>query len=130
MSILKFAAKAVGSVALVTAGVAASVVRMAADASGNDELSDMIGGVVDASFDGVKNMWADPDNPYEDDGYSSLRRTLKSKQQAAQKIKEMAQLAQKNGDNEKYDEYMARYYDLREQCNELSKELNNIGMEE
>ena len=103
---------------------------MAADASGNDELSDMIGGVVDASFDGVKNMWADPDNPSEDDGSSSLRRTLNSKQQAAQKLKEMAQLAKKNGDDEKYDDYMARYHDLREQCDEISKELRSIGMEE
>lgn len=126
MSILKFAAKAVGSVALVTAGVAAGVVRMAADASGNDELSDMIGGVVDASFDGVKNMWADPDNPPEDtSSYDSLNRARNSKIQAAQRVRDMASTAKRNGDDEKYDKYMARYNELREQCDELSEAMKD-----
>ena len=124
MSILKFAAKAVGSVVLTTTGVAASVIRMAADASGNDELSDMVGGLVDKSFDGVKNLWADPDNLEEDDGSASLNRTINSKRQAAQKVKDMAMTAKRNGDDEKYDEYMARYYELREQYDELSKSMN------
>ena len=102
MSILKFAAKAVGSVALVTAGVAASIVRQAADASGNDELSDMAGGLADKSFDGVKNLWADPDNLEEDDGSASLNRTINSKRQAAQRVRDMAMTAKRNGDDEKW----------------------------
>ncbi|MBE6897914.1 MAG: hypothetical protein E7475_02760 [Ruminococcaceae bacterium] len=123
MSFLKFAAKAVGSVTLATAGLAAGIVKRAADASGADGLSDIIGSVQDASYRGAKGLWSESDEPTDEDPVAALRRSRSSKIQAAEQVKRMADIAKSNGDMDKYDSYMERYQALREQCRELEAEI-------
>lgn len=130
MSILKFAAKAVGSVTLATAGLAAGIVRKAADASGADGLSDLIGAVQDASYRGAKEIWSDSEDSSADDPLTSLRRAKSSKMQAAEHSKRMAEIAKSNGDMEQYDTYMERYQSLRDQCRDIDEQIAAYKAEE
>ena len=78
MGILKTGLKIVGSAALGTAGIASTVLRTAACATGNDELASAIGNVQDKSFETIRDMWT-PDeekneNYYEAQAERSARR--------------------------------------------------------
>ena len=57
MSILKTGLKVLGSAALGTAGVASTILRKCACASGNDELANIMGNIQDKSFNTIQDMW-------------------------------------------------------------------------
>lgn len=57
MGVLKTGLKLAGSAALGTAGIASTVLRSAACATGNDELASIIGSVQDKSFETIRDMW-------------------------------------------------------------------------
>lgn len=67
---LKITGKVVGSAALGAAGVAAGVLRSAANATGADGVSELIGKVQDKSLDTVRDMWT-PEEEKTDEYYES-----------------------------------------------------------
>ena len=78
MGILKTGLKIVGSAALGTAGIASSLLRKCACATGNDGLADVIGSLEDKSFDTIRDMWTPEekkdDEYYENQAYRSEKR--------------------------------------------------------
>ena len=68
MGILKTGLKLIGSAALGTAGIASAVLRTAVSAAGSDELADAIGGIQDASFNKIQDMWT-PDEKKDENYY-------------------------------------------------------------
>ena len=69
MGIFKTGLKIVGSAALGVTGVASSVIRKAAYASGNEGLAEIAGSVVDKSFNTISDMWT-PDEKKTEDYYN------------------------------------------------------------
>lgn len=78
MSLLKTGLKIAGSAALGTAGIASTILRTAACATGKDELASALGSVQDKSFETIRDMWT-PDEKkdekyYEDQAERCARR--------------------------------------------------------
>ena len=70
MGLLKIGLKIIGSAALVTTGVASTVLRTCSVAAGKDELADNLGGIQDMSFDTIRDMWT-PDEKKDDKYYEA-----------------------------------------------------------
>ncbi len=120
MGLLKGALKLVGSAALVVTGTASAIVRQVANATDNPELENLVGRAQDASFNKIKDMWTSDDEKddkyYENQQEKSLDREYNSKMNAARQCRNMAEAAQKAGNDEKYNTYMDKYYALKEEA--------------
>ena len=133
MGILKFAAKAVGTVALTATGTASAVLQKLINMSGNDPSQTILPSIQDKSFDSIKKMWKPEE--YEDELASgkaeinSLRRQYSSKTSAASTLRNMANNFKAKGDMEHYEEYMSRYYTLVEDYHELKREIDHMEYE-
>ena len=57
MEILKTGLKLAGSAALGTVGLASTLLRQLAYATGSDEVAALVGGIQDASFEAIHDMW-------------------------------------------------------------------------
>ena len=127
MDLLKGALKVVGSAALGVGWVAAGIIRNAADAAGVDVLAELADSGVNASANGIKQIWNTEDNydeiDDEDMEVSELERQKTRKRKAATRCREMASACQKAGDDEKYEMYMQRYEDLMEEVRMYEEEI-------
>ena len=84
MGILKTGLKLVGSAALGTVGVASAVIRQGAYAVGSEELADFVGGIQDASFDTIRDMWT-PDEKKTDAYYEAQAERKDARRESAQR---------------------------------------------
>lgn len=115
MGILKGALKLVGSVALVATGTASTVLKGMSDTVGFELGSELFGAAKNASFNGIRNMW-DSDAAQnaidmgEEMSYSVEDSTRRKMADTAYR---MAQTAKHNGDEEKYERYMAKYEEYK-----------------
>ena len=113
MGLLKTGLKLVGTAALVVTGTASTVLKGCADAAGVEIGSELFGATKDASFNGIRSMWNsdvcdDVISKAEDisDGAGDITR-----KKMAETAYRAAQIAKKNGDEEKYEQYMEKYYE-------------------
>ena len=115
MGIIKGCLKAVGTVALAATGTASTILKGMSDAMGVELGSEIFGAAKDASFDGIRSIWdseeaQDMINRAQASSYGAEDSVRK---QMAQTAYRMAQVAKKNGDMEKYETYMEKYYENR-----------------
>ena len=124
MGILGGCLKIFGSAALVVTGTASTVLKGCFDAAGVELGSELFGATKDASFNGIREIWDTPavEEPYmtdaeaEDAALNEQKRKMKIQ---AIRYREWAEAAQKAGNTEKYEEYMAKYQAQMEAANEL-----------
>lgn len=128
MGILKTGLKLVGSVALGTVGVVSTVLRTAANAADSDGLADAIGNIQNKSFDTIRDMWTPDERKdneyYESQDMKSEERAYNSKLNAAHQCRNMAEVAKKAGNDEKYNLYMDKYHALKEEADIIKQEMN------
>ena len=112
MGIIKTVAKVVGTVALGATGTASTVLKGVADATGVELASEILGAAKDASFNGIRSMW-DSDTAQNNISVAEEKSydvEDASRRSAANTAYRAAQIAKKNGDMEKYEQYMDVYY--------------------
>lgn len=126
-SILKFTAKAAGTVVLTATGVVSGVIERAAEASGNSAASEIFGDARNASFNKISNIWSD--EPVEVKESDTLESKVRSKQSAASHLNKMAEAARKAGRIEEAENYKERYRELLAEIAEL-KECVDIARNE
>ncbi|MBR5814440.1 MAG: hypothetical protein IKY37_08310 [Bacteroidaceae bacterium] len=115
MSILKGCAKLVGSVVLGATGVASSVLKGVSDTVGSELGSELFGAAKDASFNGIRSIWDSDEaqetiDKAEEASYGVEDVTRRKMAETAYRA---AQIAKKNGDEEKYEQYMDKYYEYK-----------------
>ena len=115
MGILKTVAKVAGSAVLVTTGTASGILKTLSDSAGIEIVSDVLDAAKNASFEGVNSMWSvdyneDRDEKIDDMSVSSEEVTRRRLADTAYRA---AQIAKKNGDREKYETYMEKYYQYK-----------------
>lgn len=115
MGILKFAAKAVGTAALLATGTASTVLKTAADVVGVDFVSDVFSTTKDKSFEGIRSIWNDDMGTVGDKMLKALERGSDTvsqdiaegtRQQLARTAKRVAEMAKEHGDMERYEQFM------------------------
>ena len=110
MRIIKIIGKTIGTAVLITTGTASAVFKGLSDAVGFETASNLLEHAKDASFNGVRSIWIDKDLEYlnhiEDLDFKVENATRK---QMAQTAKQAAEIARKNGNEEKYEYYMNQY---------------------
>ena len=114
MGILKTAAKIAGTAVLVGTGSASAIIKTFADAAGAEPISDLFNSAQDASFNGIRNMWSNGDDrreEYLNDMSSNIDAAARKK--IADTAYRAAQTAKKNGDMEKYEKNMEKYYEYK-----------------
>lgn len=115
MGLLKTGLKLVGTAALVVTGTASTVLKGVSEAAGVEIGSELFGATKDASFDGIRNLWNSDDcdevvNQGED---ISVNVEDAARRKMADTAYRAAQIAKKNGDEEKYEKYMEKYYEYK-----------------
>lgn len=115
MGLLKTGLKLVGTAALVVTGTASTVLKGVSEAAGVEIGSELFGATKDASFDGIRNLWNSDDcdevvNHGED---ISVNVEDAARRKMADTAYRAAQIAKKNGDEEKYEKYMEKYYEYK-----------------
>lgn len=110
MGILKTIGKTLGTAALIVTGTASTVLKGISDTVGFELGSEVLGAAKDASFNGVRSMWSDKDLKCVDkmDGLDYKIEDAAHKQMA-RTAKQAAEIAKKNGDEERYEYYMNQY---------------------
>lgn len=110
MGILKTIGKTLGTAALITTGTASAILKGVSDTVGFEIGSEVLGAAKDASFNGVRSIWNDKDlecmDKMDDLDFKVGDATRK---QMARTAKQAAEIARKNGDEEKYEHYMNQY---------------------
>ena len=110
MGILKTIGKTFGTAALITTGAASAVLKGVSDTVGFEIGSEVLGAAKDASINGVRSIWSEKDLECMDkmDGIDS-KVSDAARRQMARTAKQAAEIARKNGDEEKYEHYMRQY---------------------
>lgn len=118
MGLFSIVAKIAGTAVLGATGTASAVLKSLAEVSGVDIGSELFGAAKDASFNGIKQMWASDDEKQMEefgnltDNYSNgVENSTRSAM--ASTARRMAEAAKQAGDMEKYEKYMEKYRDLR-----------------
>ena len=110
MGILKAIGKTLGTAVMVTTGTASAVLKGISDTVGFELGSEVLGAAKDASFNGVRSLWSDRDlecmDKMDDLDFKVGDTTRK---RMAQTAKQAADIAKKNGDEERYEYYMSQY---------------------
>lgn len=127
-SVLKFTAKATGTVILTAAGIASSVVEKAAEQSGNYGASEVFGSAKRASLNKIKGMWSDED--IEELESENLEQKKRVKLEVASNCRKMAEAASKAGNFEKAEQLMSRSKELHEEVAELDMMIRDARIEE
>lgn len=110
MGILKAIGKTVGSAALITTGAASAILKGVSDTVGFEIGSQVLGAAKDASFNGVRSIWSDKDLEFMDKMDSMDEKVGNAtRSQMARTAKQAADLARKNGNEERYEHYMSMY---------------------
>ena len=126
-SILKFTAKAAGTVVLTATGVVSSVIERAAEAQGNSSASEIFGDMKSASFNKISELWSD--EPVEEKASNTLEGKIRAKQSAASHVNRLAEAAKKAGRLEEAENYKERYRELLAEIAEL-RECVEMAMKE
>ena len=130
MGLIKLVGKTVGTAALVVTGTVSAIVRQAANFANNAELESLLGKAQDASFNKVKDMWTADENKdgkyYEKQDLKSMERAYNSKLNAAYQCRNMADIAKKAGDDDKYNLYMEKYRALREEADMIKEDMKRM----
>lgn len=115
MGLLKTGLKLVGTAALVVTGSASTVLKGVADAAGVEIGSELFDATKNASFDGIRNIWnSDECDEAVDRGEAiSMNVEDAARRKMADTAYRAAQIAKKNGDQEKYEKYMEKYYEYK-----------------
>ena len=136
MGLLGFVGKVAGSAVLTATGLAAGIVGKMGENIGNDTLSELGKSGMSGSFGLIKNMWGDTDTQDDEDGeYEGTRQELSEEEQRAAEIREatrplwrqvnqyrkLAKAAKNSGNDEKYEEYMAKINNLRDEIAEIKR---------
>ena len=110
MGILKTIGKTLGTAALITTGTASAILKGVSDTVGFEIGSEVLGAAKDASFNGVRSIWSDKNLECIDkmDDLDSKVGDA-TRKQMARTAKQAAEIARKNGDEEKYEHYMNQY---------------------
>ena len=116
MGIIKGCLKVVGTAALVATGSASTILKGVSDTVGLEVGSKLFGATKDASFNGIRSIWNsesvdDVMDNVEDNTADSVEKS--SRRYMADTAYRMAQTAKQNGDMEKYETYMEKYYEYK-----------------
>ncbi len=134
MGLLKTAAKVVGTATLSATWLASGILRKASDVAGVEIGSELFGMGQDASANGIKAMWRSASTEEEiDESNAEISALEKRKQQlrsAASQCFDMACAAQKAGNQDKYDQFMARYESLLEEVKAYEDEIYRVKREQ
>ena len=109
MGILKTVGKTLGTAALITTGTASAVLKGVSDTVGFELGSELLDAAKDASFNGVRSIWSDRDLDMSKLDDLDFKVGDATRRQLARTAKQAAEIARKNGDEEKYEHYMNQY---------------------
>ena len=112
MGIIKGIFKVEASAILTVTGTASGILKGMSDATGLELGSEIFGAAKDASFDGIRSMWSDGScDTFTDNMDESSEKFAQNKM--AETAKRAAEIAKKNGDEEKYEYYMDKYNEYK-----------------
>lgn len=118
-SILKTVAKVAGTATLAVTGTASTILKGVSDAAGVEITSEIFSATKDASFNGIKSMWDDGSDSREEtfDKMDEMADSVETsaKRKLADTAYKAAMVAKRNGDEEKYEHYMDKYYEYKDQ---------------
>lgn len=115
MGIIKGCLKVVGTAALTVTGTASTVLKGMSDAAGIELGSEIFGAAKDASFNGIRSMWDSESAQGTIDKAQNASYGVEdaARRKMANTAYQMAQTAKRNGDMEKYETYMQKYYEYK-----------------
>ena len=128
MGVLKFVAKAAGTVVLTATGTASAIGEAFFNIAGNQDnelvgiVSEAFGSGKAASFQAIRNMWSNDTVDSATEKVESINATALAKKQMADTARRMAQQAKKSGNTEKYEEYMEKYEEYMDEYNMMREE--------
>lgn len=107
MGVFKIIGKTLGTATLVTTGVASAILKGVSDTVGFEIGSEVLSVAKDASFNGVRSIWSDKDLEFIDKMECiDYKVENVARSQMARTAKQAADIARRNGDIEKYEQYM------------------------
>ncbi|MBE6610895.1 MAG: hypothetical protein E7632_00265 [Ruminococcaceae bacterium] len=125
MGIVRGIFKVAGTAVLGAAGTAAAILKTAVESTGND--ADLLQSLQDASFKTIGKMWGAEvdDTPKSDE--EIRRHQIEVRRKGMHTAKEMADIARRAGDEDKYNQWMERYEQLKEEVYHLEHPYMDIG---
>lgn len=119
MGIISGLFKVAGSAVLGVTGVTAAVLGMTAEALGND--ADLLENLRDGSFHSIKKMWGFENEKEPKTEEEKLQHQIDVRHRGMRTNKVLADTALRQGEKEKYFEYMERYYTLEDEAKRLER---------
>ena len=113
MGLIKGVFKVIGSTVLTVTGTASGILKGVSDATGFELGSEIFGAAKDASFGGIKSMWTNESSDNFADKMDNASEKF-GQNKLADTAKRAAEIAKKNGDEEKYQYYMEKYNEYKQ----------------